>query len=142
SVVVANAGSPNALPVNFATVQMESGTEIDPIDAITGQLPVHQILRVHHEHSRVHVHGGAGQIVVVTDANYVGIFEFLVKQRVGIRSVAVVGGPRVSGSGRRGHGVGRCGEKYAGLSDQAGERRAELNQSHLKTPRWNNWQAD
>ena len=39
------------------------------------------------------VHGGAGEIVVVSDADNVRVGEFIVEERIGIGSVAIVGAP-------------------------------------------------
>ena len=48
---------------------------------------------MHQLNGGVHVHGGAGEVIVLADADDVGVLELLVEQGVGVSAVAVVGGP-------------------------------------------------
>ena len=55
---------------------------------------------MHQLHGGVHVHRGAGEVVVLANPNDIGILELLVKQRIGVSAVAVVGGPILCHGGR------------------------------------------
>ena len=93
SVVVADAGGPDSPSIDVSTFEAEGGAEVETVDAVAGQFPVHQVLGVQHHEAGVHVHRGAGQVVVLADTNDVGVFEFLVKEWVGVGAVSVIGGP-------------------------------------------------
>ena len=100
ALVIADAGRPDAPAVDVPAFQAKGRAEVEPVDAVAGQFPVHQVLGMHDLHRRVHVHGGAGEVIVVADADDVGVLELLVEQRIRVGAVAVVGGP-VLHDGRR-----------------------------------------
>ena len=54
---------------------------------------------MHDDYGRIHMHCGAGQIIIVANADGIRILKFLIEQRIGIRAIAVVGGPMFRGFG-------------------------------------------
>jgi hypothetical protein len=136
AVVVADAWRPNAPAVYGPAFKAEGGAEVEAIHAIAGKFPVHKVLRVQDDKSGIHVHGGAGEIVIRTDANDVGILEFLIEQGIGIGAIAVVGGPTPRrGSGSCGR-VWRCsGVETHGQRDHAHKHQKKSKASHGNTPR-------
>ncbi len=77
----------------FAAFKPERRAEVELIHAVAGKFPVHQVLGMHELHGGIHVHRGAGEVVVLADADGVGVFELLVEQGIGVGAIAVVGGP-------------------------------------------------
>ena len=112
-VVIADARRPDAPAVDVSAFQAIGGAEVEPVDAVAGQFPVHQVPGVQDHQARVHVHRGAGEVIVLADANDVRVFKLLVEERIGVRAVAVVGGP--------GFGCGQTGLRFLRL---CGRRRA------------------
>ena len=92
--MIADARCPNALAVNVPTFESKRRSKVQSIHAVARELPVHQILGMHQLHGRVHVHRGAGQVVVAADADDIRILELFVEQRIRIGAVAVVRSPR------------------------------------------------
>jgi hypothetical protein len=88
--------------MDVAVFQAEGRAEVEPVHAVAGEFPVHQVLGMHQLHGGVHVHGGAGEVVRVADADDVGVLELLVEQRVGVSAVAIVGGQCLATSRRFG----------------------------------------
>ena len=72
--------------------------EVEAVEAIGDVLPIHQVFRMENNQARHSVHGGAGQIVVVTYTENIWVGELIVEQRIGIGAVAVVGRPRLGRS--------------------------------------------
>ena len=143
AVMVADAGRPDALAVDRSAFEAEPGSEVQTIDAVAGQLPVHQVPGVHHDQSRVHVHRRAGQVVVLADADDVGVLELFVEQRIGIRPVAIVGCP----GWRRRRGIGRSlrrpGDELAGgQREQAGDSGNKSKTRHADTPVTRDWSIE
>ena len=95
SVGIADARCPHALTVNLLVVLQREAVvgEVEAVEAIGDVLPVHEVLRVQDDQPGHGVHRRTGQIVVVAHAQDVGVGELVVEQRVGKRSVAVVGSP-------------------------------------------------
>ena len=96
--VKADARSPDSPTVNVPAFQAIGWSQIEFVGAIAREFPIHQVLGMQDLDRRIHVHGGAGQIIVLADADDIRVFKFPVKQRIGVRAVAVVGSPV---SGRR-----------------------------------------
>ena len=94
SVVVAEARGPDAPAIDvLAALQPEVRAEVEAIEGIADELPVHQIAGMQDRQARHGVHGGPGEVIVGTDADHVGIGELVVKQGIRIGPVAVVGRP-------------------------------------------------
>jgi hypothetical protein len=55
---------------------------------------------MHNLNRGIHVHGGAGEVVIVANTNDIRILELFVEQRIRVSAVAVVGGPVSLRSGR------------------------------------------
>jgi hypothetical protein len=81
-VVVPDAWSPNTAAINISTFQAEGGTKVKTLHAIAGQFPVHEVFGVHYYECGVHVHRGAGEVVVFAYPDDIGILELLVKQGI------------------------------------------------------------
>ena len=101
ALVIADAGRPDTLAVDVPSFEPERRAQVQPIHAVAGEFPVHQILGMHDLNGRVHVHGGAGEVVVLAHTNNIGILELLVEQRIGVGTIAVVGGPMPGRRGRQ-----------------------------------------
>ena len=101
ALVIADAGRPDAPAVDVPAFEPERRAEVQPVHAVADQFPVHQVLGMHDLHRRVHVHGGAGEVVVFADADDIRVLELLVEQRIRVGAVAVVGGPVLGRSGRK-----------------------------------------
>ena len=94
ALVEAEARRPDALPVDaLAFFEPERRAEIQRIERVGEEPPVHQIARVQDRQSGHAVHGRAGQVEILADADEVAVGELVVEQRVGERPVAVVRGP-------------------------------------------------
>ena len=93
TVGIADAGSPDALTIDFLMVLQGElvVSEVEAIEAIADVLPVHKVLRVEDDQAGNGMHRGAGQIVVVAYTQDVWVAELVVEQGVGKRAVAVVG---------------------------------------------------
>jgi hypothetical protein len=93
--VVTETRSPDAQAVNLLAVfEAKVRAEVQAVEGVTEESPVHQITGVQYGQPRQGVHRGAGQVVIRAHTDHVGIGEFVVKQRVRIGPVAVVGHPR------------------------------------------------
>jgi hypothetical protein len=60
-------------------------------------------------HGGIHVHGGAGKVIIIAHPDDIRVLKFTVKQRVRVGAVAVVGGPMFSRFWRKSGGVCRSG---------------------------------
>jgi hypothetical protein len=76
------------------------------------------------------VHRGAGEVIVLADADDVWVFEFLIEKRVGVSSVPVVGDP-----GSRDGGGRIRGEGGQSAGDRKNKRRDESVDSLVKSKR-------
>ena len=96
SVGIADAGSPDALSVDFLMILQGEPVfrEIELVEAVRDVLPVHEVFRMQNDQSGHRVHGGACQIVIFSHTENVGIAELVIKERIRERPVAVVGCPR------------------------------------------------
>src|SRR5215468_515914 len=84
--------------------------------------------------SRVHVHGGAGEVIVIARTDNIGVFKLLVEQRVGISSVAVVGCPTLGTSARRSGRTGRgCKKQESAANQQNRAHHSEISPPCVKT---------
>ena len=94
---VADAGCPDALSVNFLMVLQGELVfrKVEAVEAIGGELPVHQVLRMKNHQAGHGMHGGASQVVVVTHTDDVRVRELVVEQRISKRAVAIIGSPRL-----------------------------------------------
>jgi hypothetical protein len=81
--------------------EAESRAKVQPVHAIAGEFPIHQVPGMHQLKGRVHVHRCLCQIIVFTHADDVGVLELFVEQGIGIRAVAVVGSPVFGCGGRQ-----------------------------------------
>ena len=97
AVGVADAGSPDALSVDFLVVLQREAVlgEVEAVETVGDVFPVHQVLRVEDDQPRHGVHGGAGEVVVVAHAEDVRVGELVVEQGVGKRTVTIVSRPRL-----------------------------------------------
>ena len=94
-VVIPYAGCPDALPIGFLSVgEVEFRAVVEAVEAVTQEFPVDEVARMEHYESRGAVHGCAGEIIVVADADYVGVGKLVVEEGICKRAVAVVGSPR------------------------------------------------
>ena len=131
AVVIANARCPDATAIDATAIFQTVGrAQVKPVRAVADEFPVHQVFRVHQLHGGIHVHGGAGEVVVLTDTDHVRVLELLVKQWIGVGAIAIVGGPMM-GRDRRGR---RCKARPGSnhececCRDQRGEGDADAHQ--------------
>ena len=89
---------------------------------------------MHQLHGGVHVHRGAGEVVVLADANDIGILELLVEQGIGVSAVAVVGGPMFCRVREARKKPMRSGDSSSGQRDQTHQSQKMSNALHRKTP--------
>ncbi len=95
-VMIANARCPDALSVClFMVFEAELVAHVESRQAITGELPVHQVARVQHHKPRQTVHGGACKVIVVAHTYDVRVGKLVIKQGIGIGPVTVIGSPRL-----------------------------------------------
>lgn len=93
-VVVADAGSPDTLSIRlFSVLQTEFVTHLEAVETIAQETPVYQILGVEHYDAWRAMHGGAGQVEVITHSDEVGVRKLVVEEGVGKGAVAVVSCP-------------------------------------------------
>jgi hypothetical protein len=72
--MVAEGRRPDALAVDvLALLQPEGRAEIELVEGVGDELPVHQVLRAQDRQARHGVHGGAGQVEPAVDQDQVGI---------------------------------------------------------------------
>ena len=92
---IADAGSPDALAVDFIVVPQRKGVfgEVEAVKAIADILPIDQIARMQDDQSGDGVHRRTSQIVIIAHAQYVGVAELVIEKRIRKRAVSVVGGP-------------------------------------------------
>ena len=97
TVIVADAGRPDALAIDFLMVLQRERivAEVEAVETVTDVLPVHEILRVEDHESRYGVHRRTSQVVVVAHPQHVRIGELIIEQRVSKRAVPIVGSPRL-----------------------------------------------
>ena len=131
-VVIPDARCPDASAVDVSAFHAVVPSKVVFIHAVAGQFPVHQVLGMHEDDCRVHVHRRAGNVIIVADTNGVGVFEFLIKQRVGISAVPVVGGP-VFGRVGGGSGGSRriCGGGVVGQGEQSRQPKGDAKVFHV-----------
>ena len=119
----------------FPRFESEGRAKVQAIHAVAGEFPVHQVLGVHQLHSGVHMHRRAGEVVIVADADDVGVLELLVEQGIGVGSVAVVGGPVLRRSGRKAGAIRRSGcESADACHDQACTPQRKSESPHRMAP--------
>src|SRR5665213_249955 len=82
TVVITDTWSPDAFAINVPAFKTISRTKIEFARAIAGQFPVHQILGVQNFDRRHHVHGGPGEVIVITDTNWIRVFKLSIEQWV------------------------------------------------------------
>ena len=93
AVVVAYARSPYALSVSLLAVfeaELVAKSE-EVLHRVAAEAPVDEVLGVKHHHSWQAVHRCTGEVVVLSHPYHVGVGELVVKQRVGVSAIAVVG---------------------------------------------------
>ena len=78
---IAYARCPDALAVDFLVVLQREAVfrEVEAVEAVGGELPVHEVLRVEDDQSWHGVHRRAGEVVVVAHAEDVRVGELIVK---------------------------------------------------------------
>ena len=95
SIGIANGRCPDALPVNLLVVTKREGIvrKVKTVETIADIRPVHQILRMQNDKSRHAVHRRPCQIIVIAYTDDVRVGELVIEQRVGERTVTIVGRP-------------------------------------------------
>ena len=104
AVVAADGGRPGAVAVSRPVVDVERrlGGE-----GVSDQFPVHQVFGMEDRQARHGVEAGRGEVVVLADAEHVGVGVIGVQDGIAIGAVAVVGHPHLGAVGRR-HLGGQC----------------------------------
>ena len=87
---------PDALPIYLTAILQGEGRvgKVEAVETVAPLLPVDEVAGVEDIYAGNSVHGGAGEIVVVTDTQNIGVGKFIVEKGIGKGAVAVVGGPR------------------------------------------------
>ena len=94
SVVVTDAGSPNALAVGFLPIfEPEFVAHIETFETITQEFPVHQVFGMEDNHAGCTMHGCPCQIEVLAHPDQVGVGKLVIKQWISKRSVSIIGRP-------------------------------------------------
>jgi len=92
---VTDARRPDALTVYFLVVSEGESivVEVEAREAVTYVLPVDEVLGVQDNKPGNGVHSSPGKVVVLANANDIGVGKLVVKERVGVGAVPVVGSP-------------------------------------------------
>ena len=94
AVAVTERGRPQPLAIDvLAVFEAKCRAEIELRRRVREEFPVDQVARVQDRQAGHRVHGRAGEIEILADADHVRIGEFLVEKRIGERAVAIVGCP-------------------------------------------------
>ena len=86
---------PDALAIDFLVILQREAIfwKVKAVKAIADVFPVDKILGMKDDQPRHGMHGGSGEIIIVTHAQDIRVGKLIVEQRVGEGSVTIVGGP-------------------------------------------------
>jgi len=95
TIEVANARGPDALSVGFLTIlQTEMGVvDLQPVESIATEVPVHQIFRFQHHKSWITMHGCSNQIERITHSNQIRVGKLIIEQGIGVGAVPIISSP-------------------------------------------------
>ena len=94
AVVIADGRCPDTLSIRLLPVsEIEVIRIIEPVEAVGGEFPVHEILGMEHHQARNRVHRGTRQIVILSYSDDIRVRKFIIKQRVGKGTIPVISRP-------------------------------------------------
>lgn len=88
--MIPETGGPLTMSVTVTAVQIVTGTEIKPRQGIAAILPVYEIVRFQHGHSREYEHRGRYHVIGVTYPYDIGIRKISGNKRIGKSAVTIV----------------------------------------------------
>ena len=79
----AQARRPDPLSVDILPIlKTKGGTEVESLERVPQEFPIHQIARMKQGQPRHAMHRGTRELEIRTDSNHVGVRKLVVKERI------------------------------------------------------------